>query len=535
VRRSVRSQFVEPLESRMLLTTYYLSPLGGDNNAGTSMSAPWKSFAKVNKVQLAAGDQVLLQGGQTFGGELEFDFRDKGTSAAPIKVSTYGTGRATINAGTGEGLTIINTAGISVSNLNIVGSGKATNTEDGIVLYNSLMNGTKLSYVRFDNVSVSEFGWYGLNFGTEYGSAGFNDVRFTNSSFFNNGSDGAYVYAAGARNVHTNVYFGRCKFYGNAGRSIDQYAVTGNGLMLSAVSNATVEYCVAHDNGATGNGAAGIWTFDSSNVLVQYCESYDNKTGGIYDGDGFDLDRNTINSTIQYCYSHGNHGAGINLAQKEIESYYSGNTVRYNVLQNNARKVAMGELSVYGKVANTQVYNNSVYSSYVSGVAAAGIRLAGGTDLKASNLSFRNNIIQTTGGRSIISIQGSQTSATNLKFQGNAYWSSGSSFKVLYGTTTYTSLTSWRSAKGQEKSSTGAAYGYQVDPKFTAPGTGQTFDNADLLTNLTAYKLQSTSPLIGKGLNLAILFSTSVGTRDYWGDSLPQGGAYEIGADEVKV
>jgi hypothetical protein len=40
--------------------------------------------------------------------------------------------------------------------------------------------------------------------------------------------------------------------------------------------------------------------------------------------------------------------------------------------------------------------------------------------------------------------------------------------------------------------------GYSVDPKLTSPGGGGTFDNADLLDNLTAHKLQPTSPLIDK-------------------------------------
>lgn len=531
-RATPRTPFVEALEGRTLLSTYYVSTTGSDSAAGTSTATAWKTIGKVNSIAFKAGDQILFKGGSTFTGMIYLDALDKGTTSAPIVVGSYGTGRATINGGSGSAFYGYNTAGFSLKNLNFKGSGRLSNGANGIVIYNDLTTNTKLNYLRVDSVSASGFGKDGMMIGAGAGTSGYNDVRVTNSSFFDNGDVGLFTYAA-TRNVHTNVYVGRVKAYGNSGYSTADSAITGSGILIGGVNGATVEYSVAHHNGATGNGGAGIWVYDSTKVTVQYCESYDNKTGGIFNGDGFDLDRSTSYSTVQYSYAHGNDGAGISLVHKETTSNFTNNVVRYNVLQNNARKIGVGELNVYGKVTNTAVYNNSIYSTNVSGVTAYGIRLAGATGLVASNLTFRNNIIQTTGGKAIVYIASAQFSSTGLKFQGNCYWSSGSSFKVLYGSTNYSSLTSWRNAKGQEKSSTGAAYGYQVDPKFASPGNGQTFDNADLLTSLTAYKLQSTSSLINKGLNLSTLFATSVGTRDFWGDALPQRGAYDIGADEV--
>jgi hypothetical protein len=45
--------------------------------------------------------------------------------------------------------------------------------------------------------------------------------------------------------------------------------------------------------------------------------------------------------------------------------------------------------------------------------------------------------------------------------------------------------------------------GFQVDPKVTSPGGGWTVGNAYNLSSMTAYKLQSTSPLRGKGLTIS--------------------------------
>ena len=51
-------------------TTYYISPNGNDNAAGTSASTPWKTINRLNTVALAPGDVVLFEGGQTFSGKI---------------------------------------------------------------------------------------------------------------------------------------------------------------------------------------------------------------------------------------------------------------------------------------------------------------------------------------------------------------------------------------------------------------------------------------------------------------------------------
>jgi hypothetical protein len=48
-------------------TTYYVSPQGDDNNAGTSPETAWRTIDQVNKVSFRPGDQILFQGGATFG------------------------------------------------------------------------------------------------------------------------------------------------------------------------------------------------------------------------------------------------------------------------------------------------------------------------------------------------------------------------------------------------------------------------------------------------------------------------------------
>src|SRR5829696_8631555 len=81
---------------------YYVSVAGADANPGTSPSLPWRTLARVNAVALRAGDRVFLRAGDTFSGGLSLDSGDAGSPAAPIAIGSYGSGRATIWAGSGS-------------------------------------------------------------------------------------------------------------------------------------------------------------------------------------------------------------------------------------------------------------------------------------------------------------------------------------------------------------------------------------------------------------------------------------------------
>lgn len=102
---------------------------------------------------------------------------------------------------------------------------------------------------------------------------------------------------------------------------------------------------------------------------------------------------------------------------------------------------------------------------------------------------------------------------------------------MKWGTSTYSTLAAWRSATQQEKLG-GANTGSTVDPLLSSPGNGGTIGNPALLNQPSAYRLNSTSPMINTGLDLFALFGVSPGSRDFYGNTLPQGGAYDIGAHE---
>jgi regulation of enolase protein 1 (concanavalin A-like superfamily) len=273
-------------------------------------------------------------------------------------------------------------------------------------------------------------------------------------------------------------------------------------------------------------------------LLIQYNESYDNHTDGDRDGDGFDFDVNTSDSIMQYNYAHDNDGNGFQLNDWMVDDDTTGNVIRYNIAQNNGQQNSYAGLEVWGRVLNSSIYDNTVYVSPSStGGSPAGIDIENRTipTLYVSNLTFYNNIIVTTGGRPAINISSDELDgATGLSFKGNDYYSSGSTTSFIYGSHTYSSLSSWQSATGQEMLN-GKSVGLQENPGLVGAGQGGTItDISALTTSLNDYKLQSTSPLINRGVNLASLGITSPPT-DFFGNAVPVAGPLNIGADQQYV
>ena len=66
-RQLMCSPSIETLEPRRLLaTTYYVSATGSDSFDGKSTLHPFRTIARVNKLDLNPGDKVLFEGGKTF-------------------------------------------------------------------------------------------------------------------------------------------------------------------------------------------------------------------------------------------------------------------------------------------------------------------------------------------------------------------------------------------------------------------------------------------------------------------------------------
>ncbi|MEO6329014.1 MAG: DNRLRE domain-containing protein [Ginsengibacter sp.] len=526
--------YLFPVTSNAL--TYYISPSGNDSNAGTSLIVPWQTISRIN-AQDFTGDTILFQGGNTFTGNLYFTPSDIGTPSLPIVIGSYGTGSAIISSGTNFGIYIENSAGYVIKNLIFAGSGIATNTSSGILLYMD-KDSILLPYLKIDSVEVYGYHDRGIIFGSSKNLGGYSDVSITNSVIHDNGRVGITAYGVLAA-VHKNVYVGYNKVYNISGISTDTSGNSGSGIVLANVDGGIIEYCTAYNNGAlhknTNGGPNAMWAYLSNDIVIQYNEAHHNKTGSIKDGGGFDLDGGCSNSVMQYNYSHDNDGGGYLVAAPPGVPLMQNLIVRYNISENDGRKNGYASFHLWAAstsngIKNIQIYNNSVYITPSGTTSPAALVIKSGV---FTGCTVRNNIFQTKGGVQII-IATSAASNAGFTFQGNNYYSTGGAFKINWAGVVYTSLSAWRTAKSQEKIN-GIASGFQLDPEYSDTTTGVTFGDATQLTALMGYKLKNTSALIIRGLNLPEIFGTSIGAIDFWRNSIANKPVFNIGAYQLNT
>lgn len=503
-------------------TDYYVSPSGSDSNPGTSPGQAWKTIGKVNGTTFGAGDSIFFEGGQSFSGSLYFDTSDGGTPGNPLAISSYGSGRATISSGNDDGLFAYNCGGIVVKDLIFTGSGYTNDNGIGIFFWSDLSGASRPEHIYIDNVEASEYKEAGIGVYGDGGLYGFKDVRITNAEVHDNADVGIVVGSwppPASGWAYQNVYVGDCTVYNNRGIA-GKGSHSGNGILVYNTVGGLVEYCEAYNNGElcdhTGGGPVGIWAFDSNEVTIQFSESHDNDS--VYkDGGGFDLDGGVVNCVMQYNYSHDNRGPGYMICQYDGAREMTDSICRFNISQDDGYGLAVFTGS--SDISGITFYNNTAYNSNTSAVAIGAWGSGSLGDPK-----FYNNIIFSVPDQ-IVGLWG--TDVDDATFQGNVYWDVSGGFSVAG----YASLAAWRSATSQEILD-GNDVGFECDPCLVNPGGGGTIGDPCNLTSLTAYKLQSNSPLINGGLDLQAEFGIDPGAIDYYGTSLPRCYQFDVGAHE---
>ncbi|HUU19628.1 MAG TPA: right-handed parallel beta-helix repeat-containing protein [Sedimentisphaerales bacterium] len=524
-----------------LAVTYYVSPSGDDSHSGTSAQTPFRTIDKVNAIDLNPGDKVLFQAGRDYHGNLLLTAEDAGTPKQPVVIGSYGSGRARIKAGDGSGVTVRNAGGVVVENLIVMGNDHKTNAGSGIKIVNELPNNQILRYIRVHNVEASGFGREQYQRPTSVQStngcgiivggystakSGYKDVRITHCVTNRNEYYGILIMGYHGKDnlIISDVYIGHCKMYNNPGDPEYLKNHSGSGIEMGGVDSGMIEYCEAYNNGYEGTGSIGIWACQANNVIIQHCESHHNRTGGGADGGGFDFDGGTTNSILQYNYSHDNDGAGYLICSyKNAPHTFDNNVVRYNISVNDGQKNNYSGIVLWtgspkdNPIHNTQIYGNTIYSSTAPAIAfwvKNGIY----------NTKVCNNLFITANNQKLLVGNPDKSMAT---FAGNVYWSVDGKYDIAG----YKSLEDWRAATGQEMLN-GKPVGLVVDPKLIDMGKSVSIGDPTKLHTVTAYRLQKNSPLIDAGLDLRSLFGIEPGNRDFYGTSIPQGKAYDIGAHE---
>jgi hypothetical protein len=531
-------RFIERLEARKLFAAYYVSPTGDDAASGLSPAEAWRTIERVNQQYLRGGTWILFEGGKSFDGGLYVSSREAGRADKPVVITSYGPGgRATIRSGEIEGLRVVETAGVAVTNLNFVGggwTGDGTTAEGSSGIYIHAGSANKvLSSVHIRNVDVRNYAREGVTIIASGSGSSISDVKIERSAFHDNLWGGINITGnSGNLNANKNYLIDHVKAYNNRGMMTDGF-VTGNGIYVADVDTAVVQRCVVWNNGSGGIAPVGIWAAGANNVTFQYNESYGNKTASSTDGGGFDFDWNVTNSVMQYNFSHDNDGPGYMLGGGPTMN--RNNVVRYNISQNDGRKNGKAAVYIWGNVTDAAIYNNTIFLSATSDSGNAAVRASdvGASGKVPQNISLRNNIFYTTGGAKLVNLTSNIAAKSRFAFTGNAWYSGGGAFTIQWGSSAYNSIAAWQTATGQE-TTRGVPTGYQGNPRLVAAGSAKTVGDADkLAVALLPYRLHRNSPLINRGRPYPSIVIASA-TTDFFGELLPLVSRPDIGADEVR-
>ncbi|MET9394188.1 right-handed parallel beta-helix repeat-containing protein [Streptomyces sp. NPDC006624] len=507
--------------------SYYVSPQGDDDHDGRSPERAWRTLERADERAFEPGDRLLLRGDGRFPGALQLGEGEAGRADEPVVVGSYGGGRATIVADTAPGISVHNTAGVEIRDLEIVG-GKATYTgQGGIHVYSDRTDEKKLRHISVAGVDVSGFR-IGIQIGSAGLSTGFREVRIKDSVVRNNKDIGLLTYGPAtyaespAGYAHEDVAISGVEAHHNTGDPSAHDRHTGNGIVLGSVRGGRIQDSSTHDNGALASaeareGPIGLWGYDSTGLLLERNRSYRNHTGSRVDGAGFGLDSNVSRSTVQYNLSYGNDGPGFHAyTSKENDAHHS-NVFRFNISSNDGRKWPdRGGLHVHGNVMHgLQVYNNTVVMTDTMRPGPA-IRL----NAERGSMAFRNNILVTDGPPLVVADKAYP--AARVVWQGNDYYDSAGRGTVRWDGRTYNGLAEWRSATGQETTD-GRRTGFEADPCFRGGRTPVVKKASD-----AALLVPVCDTLADKGLDLRSLFEIDAGGQDYFGE--PLGRTMPVGA-----
>ncbi len=545
------------LSSAALATSYYVDSVGGlDTNNGTSTSTPWRTLARATTQAYNPGDQILLMRGRVWQEPAFFPTRS-GAVGNPIVLADYGTGALPKIIGDAgaicdSAVILRNVSYWTVRNLDLTmvdpqpAIPPTSDKDHGDEWMKPVfeirgLNGGTTAHIRVENCVVHGAtgvpGETDLGFDGIYIMGGYYQDDSGNTGYVDDVVlDGVEAYGNYKAGIEASCRYYKTLIYDTThvtAINCISHDNGGDGIVMGPVANSLIDNCVAYGNGWEYNARVGLWFWDSRWCTTQNSESYAQVVppefvgqSSARDGSGFDLDLGMMDSVMQYCYSHDNMGEGYLLMEWPIgygfsRGYTDRITLRYSISENDATDHG-GVITFFGGVANTYVYNNTIWFVPERNADTPVVDGPGGcvTTSKWGKsgspvVTFRNNIF-------ICDKSASQNpnavaylihhAAGTLNMDYNDYWTVGTTplFFVMGKTGNWT----WYRGKGYE------AHGWNVNPMITgAFGSGE-----------AAYHLAAGSPMINAGVAVTD-WSGSMGTRDYYGTAIPNG-AYDVGCDE---
>lgn len=493
------------------------------NGAGTQ-SSPWNTLAQVNATTFSPGDQILFNRNTTCSGGLAP--QGSGTTSSPIVIDAYGTGSQPIIDGgmNTAAVELIGQQGWEINNLEIVGGNNY-----GVYIIGSAPN-TAYTHFRLTNLNIhgahytSVTGHDSAEVEITIGNAGesMNDIVLDGVAAHDSQiSDGIYIDAGTPFNTSTPVLGNNITLQNST-----VYNVYGMGATIFAATNGLMQNNVVHNTGQCppnpGCGSAtpgGLMDLYCHTCTIQNNESYAIQDWSPWDGGDYDIDVWNINNIVQYNYGHDSIGYCVSVFTAD-NVVSSNHIIRYNVCSNDAQLVDSpdpGEIfmndaadGVSGTFNGIQIYNNTFYWNPATPAPCFNTSFASYSGTSPN--FFKNNIIYSTVPYLI-------ETTSDFALDNNIYWTLGSAPDWNINSTDYTTLASYQSATGQD------IHSLFTDPMLNTP----TYHSVG--RPVSAFTLLSGSPALGTGANVCSgIPGCSMGSQDFWGNPLPSGSGYNIGA-----
>lgn len=376
---------------------YFIHPiLGDDQNEGTSKDHPFKTLQRVERLKLSRGDQIILQNGQVYFGNLSL-IQQAGNEQQPIEIKSedwQNTGvnvAATINfKGFENGILVKDCSFIKINNIQFTADGYDNlDPQDKMrcavlitsanvsLVQNILLDRLKINNVYFENKGfirgkeevksangTQKYGW-GIRVINNQPQTLIENITIQNCEIANVSHTGIKL-SGGDENIKS------VKILNN-----HIYKTGGPGMQMSGVqdvyvANNLIEFSGNHDDSRKWGRGSGLWTWGSSDVLIEKNQFLN--ANGMGDSAGAHIDYNCKNVVIQYNLSAHNAGGFC-----EILGNNQNCTYRYNVSVNDGYRVK-GENGAFqeGKTLwlsgyqgnraprkgpiNTYIYNNTIYT-----------------------------------------------------------------------------------------------------------------------------------------------------------------------------